>query len=146
MILIMLGSSQDLNMVAQNRRRQPFSYWYGPIVQRWTTHASLRGQAWWWRRPSVMIPLSGRVPRRASEPSQTRVDNGGGYGTFRGCRLSPLGFSRGCEYIGGRARSVGTRGAQTMGQRGQGGAPPPGVAASLPYFVSPSASVNVLAK
>jgi hypothetical protein len=34
-----------------------------------------------------MIPLSGRVLRRASEPSQTRVNDGGGYRTFCGWRL-----------------------------------------------------------
>jgi hypothetical protein len=107
MILIMLGSSQDLNMVAKNRRRQPSSYCYGPVVQRWTTHASLRRQAWWWRRPPVMIPLSGRVPRRASELSRTSVDDSGGYKTFRGWRLSLLGFSQGCEFIGGRERWIG---------------------------------------
>jgi hypothetical protein len=67
----------------------------------------------------VMIPLSDRVPRRASEPSRTRVNDGSGYENFRGWRLGCLGFSRGCEYIGGRARSVGTRGAHTIGQRGQ---------------------------
>jgi hypothetical protein len=68
----------------------------------------------------VMIPLSGRVPGRALEPSQTRVDDDGGYGTFGGWRLRCLGFSRGCEYIGGRARSVGAQGAHTMGWRSQG--------------------------
>jgi hypothetical protein len=94
-----------------------------------------------------MIPLSGRVPGRASEPSQTRVDDGGGYVTFHGWRPGPLGFSRGCEFIGRRARSVGARGAHTMGWHGQREAvPPPGVAASLPYFVSPSDSVNVSGK
>jgi hypothetical protein len=67
-----------------------------------------------------MIPLSGRMPGRALEPSRTRVDGDGGYGTFRGWRLGPLGFSQGCEYIGRRARSVGARGACTMGRRGQG--------------------------
>jgi hypothetical protein len=67
-----------------------------------------------------MIPLSGKVSGRASEPSRTRVDDGGGYGFFCGWRLGCLGFSQGCEYIGGRARSVGARGAHTMGQRGQG--------------------------
>jgi hypothetical protein len=68
----------------------------------------------------VMIPLSGRVPGRASEPSRTRVDDNGGYETFRWWRLRHLGFSWGCEFIGGRARSVDTRGAHTMGRRGQG--------------------------
>jgi hypothetical protein len=63
-------------------------------------------------------PLSGRVPGRASESSRTRVNDGGGYGTFHGWRLGSLGFSRGCEYIGGRARSVGARGAHTMGWHG----------------------------
>ena len=29
------------------------------------------------KRPPVMIPLSGRMQGRASEPSQTRVDDGG---------------------------------------------------------------------
>jgi hypothetical protein len=67
-----------------------------------------------------MIPLSGRVPGRASEPSQTRVDDGGGYETFCGWRLGSLGFSRGCEYIGGRARSVRARGAHTRGRHDQG--------------------------
>jgi hypothetical protein len=67
-----------------------------------------------------MIPLSGRVPGRALEPSRTRVDDGGGYRTFCGWRLRSLGFSRGCEYICGRARSVGARGAHTMGWRSQG--------------------------
>jgi hypothetical protein len=68
----------------------------------------------------VMIPLSGRVPRRALEPSRTRVDGDGGYGTFRGWRLRPLGFSQRCEFIAGRARSVDARGAHTMGRHGQG--------------------------
>jgi hypothetical protein len=94
-----------------------------------------------------MISLSDRVPRRASEPSQTRVNDGGGYETFRGWRLRRLGFSRGCEYIGERARSVGARGAHTMGWHSQGWpALPPGVAASLPYFVSPSDSVHMSEK
>jgi hypothetical protein len=91
-----------------------------------------------------MIPLSGRVSGIASEPSRTRVDDGGGYKTFHGWRLGCLGFSQECEFIGGRARSVDAQGAHTMGQRSQrGAAPPPGVAASLPYFVSPSDSMNM---
>jgi hypothetical protein len=38
--------------------------------------------AWQWRRPPVMIPLSGRVPGRASGPSRTRLDDGGGLQYF----------------------------------------------------------------
>jgi hypothetical protein len=53
-----------------------------------------------------MIPLSNRVPGRASEPSRTGVDSDGGYETFYGWRLGPLGFYRRCEFIGGRARLV----------------------------------------
>jgi hypothetical protein len=67
-----------------------------------------------------MISLSGRVPGRASEPSRTRVNDGGGYKTFGGWGLLLLGFSRGCEFIGGRARSVGAQGAHTTGRRSQG--------------------------
>jgi hypothetical protein len=52
------------------------------MVQGWTTHASLRRQAWRWRRPPVMIPLSGRVLGRASGPSRTQVDDGGGLQYF----------------------------------------------------------------
>jgi hypothetical protein len=81
-----------------------------------------------------MIPLSGRLSGRASEPSRIRVDGDGGYGTFRGWMLRPLGFSRRCEFIGGRARSVGAL------------APPPGVAGSLLVSVSPLDSVFVSAK
>jgi hypothetical protein len=77
MILIMIGSSQDLLM---RRMEEKKTIWivlwiHGPG---WTTHASLRRQAWWWSRPLVMIPLSGRVPGRASGPSRSRVDDGGG--------------------------------------------------------------------
>jgi hypothetical protein len=84
---------------------------------------------------------------RASEPSQTRVNDGGGYSTFHGWRLRPLGFSQESEFIGGRARSVGARGAHTMGRHGQEGAAPPlGVAGLLPISVSPLDSVNMSGK
>jgi hypothetical protein len=69
----------------------------------------------------VMIPLSSKVPGRASKPSQTRVDDGGGYVSFCGWRLGSLGFSRGCEYIGGSAWSMGAWEAHTMGRSGQEG-------------------------
>ena len=49
------------------------------------------------KNASGMIPLSGRVPGRASEPSQTRVDDDGGVRTFREIVLGYLGFSRGGE-------------------------------------------------
>ena len=39
------------------------------------------------RIPVVMITLSGRVSRKATEPSRTRVDDDGGYRTFRGWRF-----------------------------------------------------------
>jgi hypothetical protein len=67
-----------------------------------------------------MIPLSGRLPGRASGPSRTRVDDGGGLQYFSWMEAPALGFSRRCEFIGGRARSVGTRGAHTMGWHDQG--------------------------
>jgi hypothetical protein len=35
-------------------------------------------QAWWWRRPLVVIPLSGRVSGRASRPSRSSVNDGSG--------------------------------------------------------------------
>jgi hypothetical protein len=95
----------------------------------------------------VMIPLSGRVPGRASEPSWTRVDDGGGYRTFSGWRLRCFRvFPRMWIYRqkgedGGRPRGPHHGAAQPGGP-----APPPGVAASLPYFVSPSDSMNVSEK
>ena len=68
------------------------------------------------KRPSVMISLSGRVPGRASEPSRTRVDDGGGDGHFSGIVLGYLGFSRRGDYIGERAASVEARGGRaTLG-------------------------------
>ena len=76
------------------------------------------------KSPPVMISLSGRVLGRASEPSQTRVDDGGGYITFHGWRLGYLGFSRRRQFIGGRAMSVGTCGPHTTWWRGQGGRRP----------------------
>ena len=66
-----------------------------------------------------MIPLSGRVPGRASEPSRTRFDDGGGYGTFRGWRLGYLGVSGRRHYIGERAASGGTRGGHATPRRGR---------------------------
>ena len=49
------------------------------------------------KNASGVISLSDRVPGRASEPSQTRVDDDGAVGAFRGIFLGYLGFSRGGE-------------------------------------------------
>jgi hypothetical protein len=68
----------------------------------------------------VVIPLSGRVPRRASRPSRSCVDDGGGLQYVFWKRVRPLGFSRRGEYIGGRAMSWGGLGAHTTWWRGQG--------------------------
>ena len=99
------------------------------------------------KSPPVMIPLSGRVSGRASEPSRTRVDDGSGYGTFRGWRLGYLGFSGRRHYIAERAVSGGTRGGHaTPGTAGGGAAPSPGVAASSVASVSPLDTVYVSGK
>jgi hypothetical protein len=80
-----------------------------------------------------VIPLSGRVPGRASGPSRSRVDDDGGlqYVSWKIDRV--LGFSHRGEYIGGRAASGGGPGANTRPWRGQGVAHAMGgVAASCP--------------
>jgi hypothetical protein len=81
----------------------------------------------------VVIPLSGRVPGRASGPSRSRVDDGGGlqYVSWKIDR----GFMFSCreEYIGGRAADGGGPGAHTRPWRGQGWPTPwGGAAASWP--------------
>ena len=73
------------------------------------------------KRPPVMIPLSGRVPGRSSEPSRTRVADGGGCGTFCGLRLGCLGFSRERQFIVEGAMSVEARGLLTTWWRARGG-------------------------
>jgi hypothetical protein len=67
-----------------------------------------------------VIPLSGRVPGGASEPSRSCVDAGSGlqYVSWKIDRA--LGFSRRGEYIGGRVASGGGPGANTMPCRGLG--------------------------
>jgi hypothetical protein len=67
-----------------------------------------------------VIPLSGRVPGRASRASRSRVDDDGGlqYVSWKIDRA--LGFSRRGEYIGGRAASGGGPGGLTRWWRGQG--------------------------
>jgi hypothetical protein len=53
----------------------------------------------------VADPLSGRVPGRASEPSRSRDNDGGGSRYVSRKMVVPLGFSRRGEYIGGGAVS-----------------------------------------
>jgi hypothetical protein len=60
------------------------------------------------KKALMMIPLSDRVPRRASGPSRTWVDDGGGLQYFSWIDVWALGFSQRREFIGGRAMSEGT--------------------------------------
>jgi hypothetical protein len=68
----------------------------------------------------VVIPLSGRVPGRASGPSQSRVDDDGGTRYLSGILIRSLDFSCRGVFIGeGATLGVG-RGALTHRGRGQG--------------------------
>jgi hypothetical protein len=55
----------------------------------------------------VAIPLSGRVPGRASGPSRSRVDDGGGSRCVSGKVIGSLGFFRRGVFIGGRGQGLG---------------------------------------
>ena len=92
MILIMLGSSQDLNMIAQSGETTiQLLLWTRSPRMNYSHISPEAGMVM--KSPPVMISLSDRVPGRASEPSRTRVDDGGGDGRFCGWRLGYLGFS-----------------------------------------------------
>jgi hypothetical protein len=68
----------------------------------------------------VVIPLSGRVPGRASGPSRSRVDDSGGSGCVSGKVIGCLGFSsRGVFIVEGAASEV-DQVALTIGRRSQG--------------------------
>jgi hypothetical protein len=68
----------------------------------------------------MAIPLSGRVPGRASRPSRSRVDDGGGSRCVSEKLIGSLGFTRRGVFIGkGAAPEVG-QGALTTGGRGPG--------------------------
>jgi hypothetical protein len=60
-----------------------------------------------------VIPLSGRVPGRASGPSRSRVDDGGGLQYVSWKLIRAFRFSHRGEYIGGRAASECGPGAHT---------------------------------
>ena len=66
------------------------------------------------------IPRPGRVPEQRLLFPEIDLRWWWRGGTFRGRRLDYLGFSQRRQYMGGRARSVGTRGPHTMPRRGQG--------------------------
>jgi hypothetical protein len=91
----------------------------------------------------VAIPLSGRVPGRASGPSQSWVNDGGGSQCVSGKLIGSLGFSRRGVFIGEGAASGVDQGGLTTRGRGPGlAAPPYGVAGPWP----PSVSSSVFAK
>jgi hypothetical protein len=68
----------------------------------------------------VVIPLSGRVPGRASGPSRSRVDNGGRSRCVSGKLTGCLGFSRRGDFIGEGATSRVYQGGLTTRGRGLG--------------------------
>jgi hypothetical protein len=67
-----------------------------------------------------VIPLSSRVSGRASGPSRSRLDDGGGLQYVLWKLIGAFRFSRRGEYIGGRAASEGGPGGHTTWWRGQG--------------------------
>jgi hypothetical protein len=66
----------------------------------------------------MAIPLSGRVLRRASGPSRSQVDDGGGLRYVSGKVIGCLGFSRRGVFIGEGASSEVDRGGHTHRGRG----------------------------
>jgi hypothetical protein len=68
----------------------------------------------------VVIPLSGRVPGRASGLSRSRVDDGGGSRCVSGKLIGYLGFSCRGVFIGEGAASEVDQGGHTRRGRGQG--------------------------
>jgi hypothetical protein len=85
-----------------------------------------------------MISLSGREPERASGPSQTRVDNGGGLQYFSCMEAWALGFSWWSEFIGEGRGWWAPEGPTPCGGAARGGPVSPyGVAASRLFSVSP---------
>jgi hypothetical protein len=67
-----------------------------------------------------VIPLFGRVPGRASGPSRSHVNDGGGLQYVSWKLIRFFKFSHRGEYIGGRAASGGGPGAHTIPRCGQG--------------------------
>jgi hypothetical protein len=117
MILIKIGSSQDLNMKHMEEKISS-SYCYGPIVQgRLLTHHSRgrhgdeEGLRWWFPSPAgyreeLLDPL---------DLASTMVV---AYSMFSRKEFKPLGFSCRGDYIGGRTMSGGGPGGHTPWSRG----------------------------
>jgi hypothetical protein len=84
--------------------------------------------------------LSGRVPGRASRPSQSQVDDGGGSRYVSRKVIGCLGFSRRGVFIGEGAASEVDQGAHTIGRHGPGASRTPGGVAAL-WLLSVSSSV-----
>jgi hypothetical protein len=90
-----------------------------------------------------VIPLSDRVLRRASGPSQSCINDGGGLQYVLSKIDRGLGFSRRGEYIGRRATSGGGQVAPPPGGAARGWpAPPHGVASPWSPSVSALHSVS----
>jgi hypothetical protein len=68
----------------------------------------------------MVIPLSGRMPGRASGPSRPWVNDGGDRDVFLENWSGPLGFSHRGVFIDEGAASEVDQGGLTMGGRGQG--------------------------
>jgi hypothetical protein len=68
----------------------------------------------------MAIPLSGRVPGRASGPSQSQVNDGGGSRCVSGKVIRCLGFSHRGVFIGEGASSEVDQAGHTHRGRGQG--------------------------
>jgi hypothetical protein len=68
----------------------------------------------------VVIPLFGRVPRRASGPSRSRVDDGGGSQCVSGKVIGVFRFFPSGVFIGEGAASEVDQGALTIGGHGPG--------------------------
>jgi hypothetical protein len=88
----------------------------------------------------VVISLSGRVPGRASGPSRSRVDDGGGSRCVSGKVIGYLSFSRRGVFIGEGAASEVDQDGLTHRGAGQGLAAPPYGETSL-WLGSVSSSV-----
>jgi hypothetical protein len=96
----------------------------------------------------MAIPLSDRVPRRASGPSRSRVNDGGGSRCVSGKVIGFLGFSRRGVFIGEGAASEVDQWAHTTGRRGPGAGHTPWwcgrpLAPFCLLFGSLEASVNI---